>query len=182
MDDALIQRLPNIANSEVATIRAWCVRLKFLYTKIRASFKQLEPKHLAKLIYDDGNPEIKFEGKMGKKKMQWLLMSQKKKTLRRGRDVIMQKISRNEETKRLINAEIDNHMWYHCPDLTECLNRHCVTANKRQKCTTCKKKTKNCECADRMKQIPCDECSLPYTECKCDLKKDLNVQKVIQNI
>ena len=33
-----------------------------------------------------------------------------------------------------------------------------------------------------MKQIPCDDCGLPYTKCKCDLKKDLNVQKVIQKV
>ena len=129
LDVALLKKLQSyveVANSEASIIENWCARIKALHIRIRASFKQLEPKHLAKLLHDKGNPEIKFEGKMGKRKMQWLLMSQKKKTLRRGRDVIMQKIRRNEELnkseKKLINAEIDNHMWYHCPDLTECLN------------------------------------------------------------
>ena len=37
------------------------------------------------LIYDNGNPEIKFEGKNGTKKKQWLLISQQKKSLRRER-------------------------------------------------------------------------------------------------
>ena len=171
LDVALLKKLQShveVANSEASIIENWCARIKSLHINIRASFKQLEPKHLAKLLHDNGNPEIKFEGKMGKRKMQWLLMSQKKKTLRRGRDVIMQKISRNEELnkteKRLINAEINNHMWYHCPKLTECMNKHCLTASKRQVCTTCKKKTKHCDCAKRMKQVPCEKCKKPYTK------------------
>ena len=114
LDEALIRKLVGITNSEVEIIRLWCSRIKYLFIRNRAAFKQLEVDHLETLIYDNGNPEIKFEGKEGMKKKLWLLMSQKKKTLRRGRDVIMQKISQNEELskneKRLINAEMDNHM------------------------------------------------------------------------
>ena len=79
LDEALIKRLPGIANSEAETIKNWCVRIKMLFTNIRATFKQLEPDHLETLIYDNGNPEIKFEGKMGRKKKLWLLMSQKRR-------------------------------------------------------------------------------------------------------
>ena len=182
----MIRRLVGISNSEVEIIKNWCFRIKYLFTKIRASFKQLEKDHLETLIYDDGNPEIKFEGKEGMKKKQWLLMSHKKKTLRRERDVIMQKISQNEELskkeRKLINAEMTSHMWYHCPKLTKCMNRHCLMANRSQLCTSCKQKTKHCECAKQMKIVPCEECEKPYTECKCGLKPDLNIKEVLEEL
>ena len=77
--------------------------------------------HLETLIYDNGNPEIKFEGKNGTKKKLWLLMSQEMKTVSRKRYVILKKISKNEKLNRkeekLINLEVRNHMWYHCPKL-----------------------------------------------------------------
>ena len=62
------------------------------------------------------------------------------------------------------------------------MNRHCLTANKRQVCTSCKKETKHCECAKQMKLVPCEECEEPYTKCKCGLKKDLNVEEVLEKI
>ena len=64
-------------------------------------------------------------------------------------------------------------MWYHCPKLTECMNRHCLIANKNQICTTCKQKTK--QCAKRMKQVPCEVCEKPNTGCVCGLKEDPNI-------
>ena len=73
-------------------------RIKYLFITIRAAFKQLEKDHLETLIYDNGNPEIKFEGKEGMKKKLWLLMSQKKKTFRRGRDCAEKKISKVDST------------------------------------------------------------------------------------
>ena len=95
LDEALIMKLAEITNSEAEIIKSWCTRIKILFIRIRSTFKQLELDHLETLIYDDGNPEIKFEGKNGTKQKQWLLMSQQKKTLKRERDIIIKKISEN---------------------------------------------------------------------------------------
>ena len=69
LDEALIHKLAGITNSEVEIIKLWCTRIKILFSKIRATFKQLEEDHLETLIYDNGNPEIKFEGKNGMNEM-----------------------------------------------------------------------------------------------------------------
>ena len=65
LDEALIKKLTGITNSEAENIKSWCARIKFMFKKIRATFKQLEMDHLETLIYDGGNPEIQFEGKDG---------------------------------------------------------------------------------------------------------------------
>ena len=85
-----------------------------LFINIRASCKQLEMDHLETMIYDGGNPEIKFEGKDGARQKQWLLLSQQKQVKRRDRDIIVRKMRNNEKlTKKedeMLNSEIDNHM------------------------------------------------------------------------
>ena len=63
-------KLAEITNSEAEIIKAWCSRIKYLFIKIRSTFKQLEMDHLETLIYDGGNPEMKFEGKNGTKQKQ----------------------------------------------------------------------------------------------------------------
>ena len=60
LDEALIMKLAEITNSEAEIIKAWCTSVKLLFVRIRSTFKQLEMDHLESLIYDGGNPEIKF--------------------------------------------------------------------------------------------------------------------------
>ena len=71
---------------------------------------------------------------------------------RRDRDIIVRKMRNNEKLKKkeekMLNSDIDNHMWYHCTKTTSCMNSHCWIAVRIQICTQCKAKTKHCSCAE----------------------------------
>ena len=79
----------------------------------------------------------------------------------------------------MLNSKVKNHIWYQCPKLKQCMNKHCWIASKNQFCTQCRQKTKQCECAERMRQLPCDDCKKPNINCECGLKEELTIQEVL---
>ena len=179
LDEALIRRLTGLANTETDNIKTRCTLIKLLFSKIRATYKQLSPDHLEILKQNGGNPEIEFKGKNWAKRKQYFMTHQPKQVKQRRREKIMEKIRSNAQLtkseKKLMQPGKNNHPWYHCQDRTDCTNNQCWMAVKNQICAQCKEKTKTCICAERMRHLPCTGCGKPNNEPihqGCGLKDD----------
>ena len=118
LDEALIRKLTGLTNSEAENIKNRCIRLKYLFVKIRATYKQLSLAHLEILIQNGGNPEIEFKGKNAAKRKQLFFSHQPKRVKQREREKIMEKTRTNvqltKKEKILMQPGENNHPWYHC--------------------------------------------------------------------